>query len=121
MTSNIIWYSTKDRLPDDFVSVLVYMPDEAPLPTVHEGYMAENKTWWANGFDRGMKEISHWAEMPTFEQQPENLSLVLEKDNFINALKSENKKGFKDGYLLGFNKGVEETLAKIEEKIESEK
>ena len=38
MTSkDIVWYSTKEKLPDEFVSVLIYMPEEAPLPTVHEG------------------------------------------------------------------------------------
>lgn len=121
MNNNIIWYSTEDRLPDDYVSVLVYMPDEAPLPTVHEGYMAENKTWWANGFDRDMKEISHWAEMPQFEEQPNGLCLSIEKSNFISALKSENKKGFKDGFIAGYHKGIEETLEKLDEKLQPEK
>lgn len=120
MNNEVVWYSTEDRLPDEYVSVLVYMPDEAPLPTVHEGYMAENKSWWANGFDRDMKEISHWAEMPKFIKQPTNLSMVIEKDNFIAALKSENKKGFKDGFVIGYNKGIEETIAKSREKSSPE-
>lgn len=117
MSKDIIWYSVKDRLPDEYVSVLVYMPDEAPLPTIHEGYMAENKMWWSNGFDREEKEISHWAEMPAFEEQSGGLAMVIEKDNFITALKNENKKGFKDGFVIGYNKGVEETLSKLDEKI----
>ena len=36
------WYALNERKPDPFVSVLVYMPSEDPLPTVHEGYMAED-------------------------------------------------------------------------------
>ncbi|MBR2883718.1 MAG: hypothetical protein IKB93_02900 [Clostridia bacterium] len=75
MTSkDIVWYSTKERLPDEFVSVLVYMPEEAPLPTVHEGYMAPNQTWWANGFYREAREISHWAQMPEVMKQTGELS-----------------------------------------------
>lgn len=35
------WISVKDRLPEEFVSILVYMPDEAPMPTVREGYLTE--------------------------------------------------------------------------------
>ena len=67
MDKEIIWNSTKDVLPDEFVSVLVYMPSEEPLPTVHEGYMGPNNIWWSNGFYRTADEITHWAKMPEFK------------------------------------------------------
>lgn len=55
--------------------------------------------------------------MPQFEKQPKDLCLSIEKDNFISALKSENKKGFKDGFIAGYHKGIEETLEKLGDKI----
>ena len=36
------WISVEERLPEPFVSVLVYRPGERPLPTVHEGFLARD-------------------------------------------------------------------------------
>lgn len=58
------WISVNDRLPEPFVSVLVYMPGESPLPTVHEGYYAEDGMWAAAHCISPTDEITHWAEMP---------------------------------------------------------
>ena len=58
------WISVKERLPEPFVSVLVYMPEENPLPTVHEGFLAREGMWYANHFDREPLEITHWMPMP---------------------------------------------------------
>ncbi len=56
------WISVKDRLPEPFVSVLVCMPDEEPMPTVREGYLSEC------GFMVPALlqhiPVTHWAEMP---------------------------------------------------------
>ena len=30
------WYKVEDKMPERFVSVLGYMPDQAPFPTVRE-------------------------------------------------------------------------------------
>ncbi len=39
------WISTQDKLPTPFVSVLAHVPDKAPLPTVHEGYVDSDGDW----------------------------------------------------------------------------
>lgn len=58
------WISVKDRLPEQFVSVIVYMPNEKPFPTVHEGYLADNGKWYSAHCMRGIKEITHWMPLP---------------------------------------------------------
>jgi hypothetical protein len=58
------WISVEERLPTPFVSVLVYMPGERPLPTVHEGFLAREGMWYANHFDREPLEITHWMPLP---------------------------------------------------------
>ena len=58
------WISVTERLPKEFVSVLVYMPEERPLPTVHEGFLAREGVWYANHFDRDPMEITHWMPLP---------------------------------------------------------
>lgn len=63
---NLKWYVTEKKKPDPFVSVLVHMPNEAPLPQVHEGYMADTVIWYANGYFMESSEITHWADMPDF-------------------------------------------------------
>lgn len=58
------WISVEERLPEPFVSVLVYMPEEKPLPPVHEGFLAREGMWYANYFDREPMEITHWMPLP---------------------------------------------------------
>ena len=58
------WVSVKDRLPNPFVSVLVYMPDEVHHPTVREGFINKRGEWYAGGFDRLPDEVAAWKEMP---------------------------------------------------------
>lgn len=59
------WISVKDQLPEPFVSVLVYMPGERPLPTVHEGYFVRDANkWYSHFFDRGLDEVTHWMPLP---------------------------------------------------------
>ena len=58
------WISVEDRLPEAFVSVLVYMPEERPLPTVHEGYVTNNGKWYAHFFEREPFEVTHWMPLP---------------------------------------------------------
>lgn len=58
------WIPVKEKLPEPFVSVLVYCQEEVPLPTVHEGYLAQNGnllewiTLW------GECHPTHWMQMP---------------------------------------------------------
>lgn len=58
------WISVKDRMPEPFVSVLVYMPMENPCPTVHEGFITSAGVWHSNLFDRYADEVTHWMPMP---------------------------------------------------------
>ena len=58
------WISIKDELPPPFESVLVCMPDEAPLPMIHEGFINKEGVWYANHFVREGDEITHWQPMP---------------------------------------------------------
>lgn len=58
------WISVKDRLPPPFVSVLVYMPEERPMSTVHEGFVNKHGNWHAGYFDRLPDEVVAWQEMP---------------------------------------------------------
>lgn len=60
------WISVKEREPEPFVSVLGYIPDEAPMPVVREGYRVNagncNACYFPVLADR--REITHWMEMP---------------------------------------------------------
>jgi hypothetical protein len=58
------WISVDERLPEPFVSVLTYMPGEAPHPTVHEGYLNKRGKWYAGGVDRLPDEVVMWMPMP---------------------------------------------------------
>ena len=58
------WISVDERLPTPFVSVLVYMPDETPHPTVREGFIGKRGNWYAGGFDRLPDEVVAWRDMP---------------------------------------------------------
>lgn len=58
------WISVEERLPMPFLSVLVYMPGEAPLPMVHEGFISADGIWVSNHFNREPGEVTHWMLMP---------------------------------------------------------
>ena len=58
------WISVEEQLPEQFVSVLVYMPDEYPIPTVHEGYLRHDGYWYATHYLRTPDEVTHWANLP---------------------------------------------------------
>ena len=59
-----VWINVKDMIPKPFVSVLVHMPEESPLPTVREGYLASDGVWVAGGFVRDPGEVTMWKPMP---------------------------------------------------------
>ena len=58
------WIPVSERLPKPFISVLVQMPEERPCPTVHEGFLNRNGTWYAAHFERERSEVTHWMPMP---------------------------------------------------------
>lgn len=57
------WISVKDKLPDEFISVLVHIPGESPLPTVKEAYVFDGK-WYASHDIYSTGEVTHWKPMP---------------------------------------------------------
>lgn len=50
-------------LPEEYVSVLVYIPTEAPLPTVKEAYLANN-CWSTKSWIYRRSDIAYWMPMP---------------------------------------------------------
>ena len=58
------WISVDDRLPEPYVSVLVYMPGEKPCPTVREGFISNDGIWQSAMFRREPGEVTHWKPMP---------------------------------------------------------
>ena len=58
------WINVNEELPKGFIDVLVHIPSEAPLQTVHEGYYA-NGQWFCRGNMYSIKDVTHWAEMPS--------------------------------------------------------
>ena len=62
------WYNAEKVQPEPFVSVLVYMPGEKPLQTVHEGYISNDGIWVSNWFKREPGEVTYWTDMPEFPE-----------------------------------------------------
>lgn len=58
------WISVEERLPAPFVTVLVHMPLEKPLPTVHAGYISKDGEWVGGMFKRDKDEVTHWMPLP---------------------------------------------------------
>lgn len=60
------WIPVAERLPKPFESVLALIPSEAPLPTVHESYIADHDEWvcilTVERYKPG--EVTHWMPMP---------------------------------------------------------
>lgn len=57
------WIPVTEKMPEKYVSVLVHIPSESPLPAVKEAYLA-NGCWVTKiGVFHGM-EITHWMPMP---------------------------------------------------------
>lgn len=62
------WVRVAERLPKPFESVLLYTPDEAPLPTVHEGYGDHEGAWHRLSiFDAS--RVTHWMPMPSAPEE----------------------------------------------------
>ena len=57
------WISVTERLPEEFVSVLICIPSDAPLPTVKEAYWA-NGSWGAKMWIYSANEVTHWMPLP---------------------------------------------------------
>lgn len=59
------WIRTADEQPGMFVSVLMYVPGDNPLPVVHEGYLTGDNIWislYREAYT--MDEVPYWMPMP---------------------------------------------------------
>lgn len=68
----IKWISVKDEMPAYFVSVLGYIPEQAPFPTVREVYLAPHNNWFFCLATAEYCEVTHWAEMPEPPEEDES-------------------------------------------------
>ena len=60
-----VWISVAERLPQNYVSVLVYLPGESPFPTVHEAYIGEDGEWHsAVVYGVEDADVTHWMPLP---------------------------------------------------------
>lgn len=72
------WTSPHKSLPEPFVSVQVYIPSQAPFPTVREGYLIDDPIlveprWYIPALDTSIKmdEVEAWTPFV----EPEALKL----------------------------------------------
>ena len=56
------WIPVKERLPENFISVLGYMTDAGEFPPVRECYTVGNAFFFPALDD--VHPVSHWCEMP---------------------------------------------------------
>ena len=59
------WIPVEERLPQNYISVLVCIPTEEPLPMVHEAYIGDDGEWHSSVF-YGIEneDVTHWMTMP---------------------------------------------------------
>ena len=56
------WIPADERIPENFISVLVYMTDAGEFPPVRECYTVGNAFFFPALGD--VHPVSHWCEMP---------------------------------------------------------
>lgn len=57
------WIPVTEKLPVEYVSVLVYIPSDYPLPQAKEAYLA-NGVWVTKMCIYREKDITHWMPIP---------------------------------------------------------
>lgn len=59
------WIPVTERLPNPFVSVLAYLPNHAPCPTVHECYISGDGIWCSAAvYGVENDDVTHWMPLP---------------------------------------------------------
>ena len=61
------WISVEERLPEEFLPVIVYMLDEYPCQKVREGYLKLDGYWESAYYSRKPGEVTHWMQIPSTE------------------------------------------------------
>jgi hypothetical protein len=57
------WIPLTEKRPNEFVSVLVYVPEDAPLQTVHEAYFLRG-CWVTKTAILEEHAVTHWMPLP---------------------------------------------------------
>lgn len=59
------WIPVAERLPQNYISVLVYTPKAGLFPLVHEAYIGDDGEWHSSVF-YGIEneDVTHWMPMP---------------------------------------------------------
>lgn len=57
------WIPVTEQMPQEYVSVLICVPTDAPLPQVKEAYFAKG-CWWSRMWIYKGKDVTHWMPMP---------------------------------------------------------
>lgn len=61
------WYDPARKKPKRFAPLLLYLPDDAPMQTVYEGYWSGDDVWCVNGGLRiSQADVVRWADMPEY-------------------------------------------------------
>ena len=59
------WIPVEERLPQNYISVLVYTPTAEPLPMVHEAYIGDDGEWHSSVvYGVNNEDVTHWMPMP---------------------------------------------------------
>lgn len=64
------WKPVWDEAPPQFVSVLGYIPDLEPTPTVMECYLTDKCTFYVPGIS-SFEHVTHWCPMPEYKKAGE--------------------------------------------------
>ena len=57
------WIPVTEQLPKEFISVLICVPSDHPLPVVKEAYWAKG-CWYAKTWIYRESDVTHWMPMP---------------------------------------------------------
>lgn len=62
------WYDPNKKKPKRFTALLLYIPGDAPMQTVYEGYWSKDDVWCVNGgFRISQSDVVRWADMPAYD------------------------------------------------------
>lgn len=59
------WISVKDRLPENYISVLGYIPELFPFSQLKECFIGPDGEWhYAGDYSADTAYITHWMPLP---------------------------------------------------------
>lgn len=71
-----MWNKTTNKLPESFISVLMYIPSQEPFPLVREGYLftddyddnsnLNSRKWYCPALNEKftLEDVTYWMDMP---------------------------------------------------------